>query len=219
MSESQRHHSESQNPEQHDDALKAYLFGEQGAEERQQTEELLRRSAEAGEELERLRLTEAALRMLPEQEPSHRIAFVSDKVLEPRWWQRVWAPGPRWGFASAMLLAGAIVLHGWMTASPQPATPAQSPLSLAQTTNASSATETLVSEAEMEQRIAAAVARAVEQVEARQARKTAELVAAAERRMQEQNQSNMVAVQESFEVLSKRLNVMYLASNDLGGAR
>jgi hypothetical protein len=177
--------------------------------------------------LERLRLPEAALRMLPEQEPSHRIAFVSDKVLEPRWWQKLWAPGPRWGFASAMLLAGAIILHGWMTgvtpASPQqqhPALVAQVPVAQAPMTNASSSSSaTLVSEAELEQRIAAAVARAAEEVEARQARKTAELLAATERRMQEQNQANLLAVQESFEVLSKRFNVMYLASSDLGGTR
>ena len=47
-----------------------------------------------------------------------RIAFVSDKVFEPKWWQVWLSSGPRMGFASAALLAGAIVFHGAMQPKP-----------------------------------------------------------------------------------------------------
>ena len=35
-----------------------------------------------------------------------RIAFVSDKVFEPRWWQTIWRSGPAMGFASAASAGG-----------------------------------------------------------------------------------------------------------------
>jgi hypothetical protein len=38
-----------------------------------------------------------------------RIAFVSDKVFEPRWWQRVFSPN----FAAACVIAGAILVHAF----------------------------------------------------------------------------------------------------------
>lgn len=53
------------------------------------------------EELGRLTATFAALNALPSEEPPRRIAFVSDKVFEPKWWQ-VWLnSGPRMAFASS----------------------------------------------------------------------------------------------------------------------
>ena len=41
---------------------------------------------------------------LPDEEIPQRIAFVSDRVFEPSWWQTVWRSGPAMGFASAVLL-------------------------------------------------------------------------------------------------------------------
>ena len=49
------------------------------------------------EELARLRLTLDALSTLREEEMPRRIAFVSDKVFEPRWWQSVPASVVRGG--------------------------------------------------------------------------------------------------------------------------
>ncbi len=81
--------------------LKAYLFGEEpGAAEH------LKTCRSCQEEWARLQLTHAALRTLPEEEVPRRIAFVSDKVFEPRWWQRI----PRFVTATAMLSA-AILFH------------------------------------------------------------------------------------------------------------
>jgi hypothetical protein len=63
---------------------------------------------ECQEELATLRLTLDTLSTLREEEIPRRIAFVSDKVFEPRWWQRVFHPT----FAAAALLAVAILVHG-----------------------------------------------------------------------------------------------------------
>ena len=51
--------------------------------------------------------TLAALR---EEEVPRRIAFVSDKVFEPRWWQTFLRPS----FAAALVIAAAIVMHGYL---------------------------------------------------------------------------------------------------------
>jgi hypothetical protein len=47
---------------------------------------------------------------LPQEEVPRRIAFVSDKVFEPRWWQRMFSPT----FASACVIAAAILGHGFL---------------------------------------------------------------------------------------------------------
>ena len=65
------------------------------------------------EELDRLNLTRSALASLEDEEIPRRIAFVSDRVFEPRWWQTMWHSGPVMGFASAAVLAAAILVHGF----------------------------------------------------------------------------------------------------------
>ncbi|MGH9647160.1 MAG: hypothetical protein ACRD4E_10120, partial [Bryobacteraceae bacterium] len=62
------------------------------------------------EEVATLRLTLDTLSTLREEEVPRRIAFVSDKVFEPRWWQRVFNPT----FAAGVLVAVAILIHGFM---------------------------------------------------------------------------------------------------------
>src|SRR5262249_36864869 len=64
-------------------------------------------------ELAGVQLTRDALLTLREEEVPRRIAFVSDKVFEPTWWQRLFASGPRTGFAAAAMLSAAIVVHGF----------------------------------------------------------------------------------------------------------
>ena len=62
------------------------------------------------EELAGLRLTLDALSTLREEEVPRRIAFVSDKVFEPRWWQRIWSPS----FAAGCVVAAAILIHAFV---------------------------------------------------------------------------------------------------------
>jgi hypothetical protein len=71
--------------------------------------------------LEETRLTVTALRLSPDREIPRRIAFVSDPVFELSWWQRFWRSGPQLGFASAAMLAAAILVHGWTVQGKAPA--------------------------------------------------------------------------------------------------
>ncbi len=88
---------------------KAYVLGELDANARAQAEAHAATCESCREELAATRLTLDALSTLREEEVPRRIAFVSDKVFEPRWWQRVWNPT----FAAACVVAAAILIHGF----------------------------------------------------------------------------------------------------------
>ena len=188
------------------DDLKSYLLGELPESERRQVEEELAANPESRLEFDRLQMTLTALSSVRDEEIPKRIAFVSDKVFEPSWWQRLWQSGPRLGFAAAAMLSLAIVVHA--VTRPTPVV-GPAPLDAA-------AIEAIVDK-QVAVRLEAAVARAVADSEARQAGETAELLAAAERRFEEQRQEDRLAAQATFEVLRKRMNVMYMASVDRGG--
>src|SRR5579862_872358 len=87
------------------EALRDYAFGELPAERHPELERHLGICGECATELDRLRLTTAALRTLPDREMPQRIAFVSDKVFEPspvtRFFAGWWNSAARLGFASA----------------------------------------------------------------------------------------------------------------------
>ena len=95
--------------------LKAYFFGELPEDERRRIAAHLETDAAARAELARLEATQSMLGFVQDEELPRRIAFVSDKVFEPTWWQRFWASGAQLGFASAALLALAVVSHGWLS--------------------------------------------------------------------------------------------------------
>lgn len=89
--------------------LHAYALGELTPPERRETEAHLACCAACREELDALRLTLDVLPALREEEMPRRIAFVSDRIFEPRWWQTLWNPM----FASACVLAAAILVHAF----------------------------------------------------------------------------------------------------------
>jgi len=119
------------------------------------------------EELDRLRITEAALRCMVEEEIPQRIAFVSDKIFEPSPWRRwlaaFWNSGARLGFASAAMLSASLVVFALRPAlapvlsvirpaaieAPAPAAPV-------------AVTQASVPEAEVQKRIQKAVDQAVD---------------------------------------------------------
>jgi anti-sigma factor RsiW len=87
---------------------KAYALGELNPENRAQAEAHAAACSACGEELAALRLTLDVMSTLREEEIPRRIAFVSDKVFQPRWYQRIFNPT----FASACVIAAAILAHG-----------------------------------------------------------------------------------------------------------
>ena len=152
--------------------LKDYFLQELPEEQqRQQVEAHVRVCQPCQEELQRLRLTEAALFTLREEEIPQRIAFVSDKVFEPsalrRWLAAFWGSTARLGFASAAMLSVALIVF----AATRPA-PAPAPV-----TNTAA-----VDTADIARRVQAAADKAAQEIEARYAAKTEQLVKAIQQR-------------------------------------
>jgi hypothetical protein len=186
--------------------LKAYFLGELAEPDRCLVEEHVKACQDCRDEMERLRVTRAALVSLPDEEIPRRIAFVSDKVFEPRGWARLWNSGPRLGFASAAMLSLAILVHGFTRPSPVIAPPA-----------ANTAALEARLEAEVGKRLEAAVEKAVAESDARQQQKMAELVAAIENKLGQERRADLLAMEENLKVLQKRIAVTTIASNRFGG--
>src|SRR5215469_10183983 len=95
--------------------LRDYFLKELPGPEGKQVEVHIKTCAACREELERLRMTEAALGSLRDEEMPQRLAFVSDKIFEPspvrRAWAAFWDSSARLGFASAAMLSAALVVY------------------------------------------------------------------------------------------------------------
>jgi hypothetical protein len=124
------------------------------------------------EELDRLRITGAALHCLAEEEIPQRIAFVSDKIFEPSPWRRrlaaFWNSGARLGFASAAMLSASLVVFALRPVPApvvnvvRPAATAPAVVTQSTVTQTSVPQTSALSEAEVQQRIQAAVDKAVD---------------------------------------------------------
>jgi hypothetical protein len=183
--------------------LKDYVFGELAAAERKGVEQHASACASCREELERLRVTAAALAALPDEEVPRRIAFVSDKVFEPNWWERFWQSAPRLGFASAAMLSLAILVHAFLN--PAVAPPRIDTAHLEQRI-----------QQEFERRLPAAVKAAVASLEAEQQVRLTKAVGDVEKRHEFERKADMLAVEANFHVLRQQMNRMYVASSELG---
>ena len=143
--------------------------------------------------------------MLPDREMPQRIAFVSDKVFEPspvsRLFGGFWNSAGRLGFASACLLAAAVVISAYRR-------PAEV-RTIVQTANVD-----VSKQIDISKQINDAVVKAVAQVKADDAR----TIEATNRKYAQEYRARMVAVEESFTVLQKRLGTALLASNEMRGA-
>jgi anti-sigma factor RsiW len=180
--------------------------------ERQQVEAHVRVCQPCREELERLRLTEAALFALRDEEIPQRIAFVSDKVFEPsllrRWLAGFWGSAARLGFASAAMLSVALIVFATTRPAPAPASGAGP------------------SAAAIEQRVQAAADTAARAIEARYAEKTEQLVKAIQERDQKERRLMMASyeTQSNYQQnkiasleMEKRMNsISAMASNKDG---
>jgi anti-sigma factor RsiW len=89
---------------------KAYALGELAANDTREAESHAATCEGCREEVAHVRLTLDTLSALREEEVPRRIAFVSDKVFEPKWWQAFLRPS----FAAALVIAAAILVHGFM---------------------------------------------------------------------------------------------------------
>jgi anti-sigma factor RsiW len=174
---------------------KAYALGEVSPSERREWQAHAHSCGRCQEELARLEHTLAALGALREEEMPRRIAFVSDKVFEPSWWQRLWQPGPRLTFAAATMLSAAVVFHAATRPAPVAAPKAAPPVQTAGLT-----------EEQIQQRVDDAVAKAVAAVEQRQQQRTAALLAASDKKYELDRRALLVAMDGQYMVMQKTLN-------------
>jgi anti-sigma factor RsiW len=187
--------------------LRDYLFGELAEAERRQVDVHVRSCGGCHEEMERLRITQSTLLELRDEEVPQRIGFVSDPVFKPsgprRFWQAFWVSGPKLGFASAAMLSAALVIFTFLR--PAPAVPAVTPATL----------DTAKIEQQVSERVAGEVRKAVAESEARQEKKTADLLAVAERRYEQEHRAFLQGVS----YLQKEYSVMAHASYEPGGVQ
>jgi anti-sigma factor RsiW len=173
--------------------LKAYQLGEASAAERRTIEQHARGCAACGDELARLNLTQAALRSVRDEDPPRRIAFVSDKVFEPKWYKR--PLGPAWGFGSIAALAAAIVFHALWT-----------PATIVTTSPMASVVHKSPAPAGLSR---AVVETMVQEAEARGEKRTRALLAEAEKRHQFESAAMNARFAVGFEELSKKYYNLY----------
>lgn len=182
--------------------LRDYFFDEMPAGERAAMEAQLAASPELRAELRQLEMTATALRMLPDQEPPRRIAFVSDKVLAPSWSSRA----ARWMFGAGPVLASAALSAlavFWVMTNRTAPVPSPSVVTRTQVTQDPGKVEALIRDA-------------VAQSELRSTEKTKLLLADAERRHELERQQLLLNVQDTLNYWQKKMNVMQVASVDLG---
>lgn len=196
--------------------LHGYVLGELSGAERKEIEQLLSTDAQLALEVERLRLTHNALRRLPDEEPPRRIAFVSDKVFEPKWWQVWWNSGARLAFAGASMLAVAIVAHGMMTK----ATPPPNVEAIVQARLRQEVAQ------EVARRLEPAIAQAVARTEARQQVRTQEMLTVTlrdyEHKSAKERSVILTAVDEEFVQMRKQMGRLLkntASATDMGGIR
>jgi predicted anti-sigma-YlaC factor YlaD len=187
--------------------IKEYFAGEATGHDRGRVEKHLAECHECREELARLQLTQASLLAVREEEIPRRIAFVSDKVFEPRWRQRFWNSGPKLAFVAASLVACAIIVHAFVRP-PERARVAPSPSLDAAAIEARIQRETAA-------RVDEAVAKAVAASEARQQRKTAELLSAMERRFEHERRIELATYSGQLALLEKQINRDFMLANNL----
>lgn len=191
--------------------LKAYALGEADASVRRGVESHVESCGACRAELDQLGVTRAALLTLPAEEMPRRIAFVSDKVFEPKWYQRLF-DWPKIALASTAMLSAAILIHGFTRPAP--------PMPVAQTPPAPAAQPVNVQAV-----VDAAVKQALAEADARHRAETARILATVDKRFDERDLHIQASVNASFDVLSRQFNnlrkevALNTASVQTGGSR
>lgn len=173
------------------EALRDYAFDELPTPERATMERHIAACESCDSELRAIQLTTATLRAIPDREVPQRIAFVSDKIFEPspvaRFFRGFFTSGAQLGFASACLLAGAIIFSAMHR-------PVEVRTIVATATNQ-----------DVSQQIDQAVKKAVAQIREEDSRLTQTALASAETRHREEHKALLVSMQETVDVMQKRM--------------
>lgn len=174
------------------DLVRDYAFDELAPPERKSLEQHLTGCSDCAAELDRLRLTTAVLRVIPDQEVPRRIAFVSDAPPARRWFV------PNLGFASACVLAAAISFSAYRFTAFSNAAPAAPVAPVTQTAQ--------LSQSQIEQAVTKAVSDAVAKTHADDVQMTDAALKAVESKYAQQQNQVMVAAQEYLDLQKKQLH-------------
>ena len=164
---------------------KSYALGELDARARQAAESHVAACADCQDELAGLRVTLDAMATLREEELPRRIAFVSDKVFEPRWYEKLTQAFLRPSFAAAALIAAAILVHAFVRPASAPASAPSQAVAQVDTSAIEARVTAEVTarlQSEMAMAVNTAVTKAVAETEKRDDHRTALLLSAADRR-------------------------------------
>jgi anti-sigma factor RsiW len=188
---------------------KSYALGELDAGARREAEQHAATCSACQDELAGLRVTLDAMATLREEEVPRRIAFVSDKVFEPKWWQSFLRPS----FAAAAVVAAAILVHAFVRP-PAPMTAGVDAAAIEARVTAAvqQGVQKQVAE-EVDHRVAEQLSGAVEQAvnkavadtEKRDDQRAVQLLTAAERRYS-----------ESADILNKQVTQIYAMNTGAG---
>lgn len=185
---------------------KAYALDDISGAERKRYDTHLLECASCREESERLGATLLLVKRLPATEPPRRIAFVSDPVFEPSWWQRLWASGPRLAFLGSGMLAAAIVAHGVMLR------PAAAPVPVA-----TARVDEAKIQAEVDRRVSESMGKVVADLRTQQGEASAQLAAQLDKKWAMQRNQDLRTLDTEFTYLQKQLGALYKNASLMGG--
>ncbi len=194
-----------QSPCNRTELVRDYAFDELAPTERRDLEQHLTACSDCAGELDRLRLTTAVLRVLPDQEIPSRISFVSENVAPQGWFAAFWNSAARLGFASACILAAGLSFSAYRyTANTHP-------------TDTSPAVQTAqVTKAQLDEAITKAVAQAVADTHADDVRMTNAALSQVETKYAQQARNLMIAAQENMDLQKRSLHARLALLSDEG---
>lgn len=206
--------------------IKAYALGEATPAERRTAETHIASCAVCRSEFESLNMLRTVLMTDPDQEPPRRIAFVSDKIFEPKWWQRALGIGAGWNpmqlLAPVALsaLASFAIVKVQSVGMPVGSIASAGPNSNQLVQQSSAPRGETDRDKDVAARVDAAVKQAVAEVRAQDQAQTSQLLQASERRMRAEHEQSMAetmaAVDYRFELMRKREVKLLRASAETG---
>lgn len=173
------------------DLVRDYAFDELASAECRSMEQHLAECSHCATELDQLRLTTAALRVLPEQEVPRRIAFVSDNVLKPGFPTGFWNSAARLGFASACVLAAGLSFAAW-----------HRPVEVRTVVQTAD-----ISKAAIDEAVTKAVALAVDKAHAEDMQLTKAALDAVDSKYAQKQRDLMIAMKENLDDVQQRLRL------------
>lgn len=204
--------------------LRELVFGDELARTPDAELQAISERPESQRELNRLLELREALLSLEEEEPPRRTVLVDAlPATDLPWWKRMALFGsPAWGFAGALVLALAVLAHGWM-ARPLTNGPAsnelvaQAPAALSREPDADAVNARI--DAAVERRLTAAITRVKAELRQEHERETKRLVSAAEQRLEREHDNEMYQMREAVAFIQKKYGRQMVANVAFMGER